>query len=141
MISSPEPDTYGQYARASLLADYVELLALNDQPVRRATVADFLADNAWNLELILPIEGDPPLPEQHDGLAERLDDADEAASIVFRQLDERRHILAERYPFEIEGDRLVVHKVASGRDEYLHRVGTMKGEWLSPEDEEAWRDL
>ena len=43
--------------------------------------------------------------------------------------------------FEIEGDRLVVHKVVSGRDEYLHRVGTMKGEWLSPEDEEAWRDL
>ena len=111
VISSPEPDTYGQYARASLLADYVELLALNDQPVRRATVADFLADNAWNLELILPIEGDPPLPEQHDGLAERLDDADEAASIVFRQLDERRHILAERYPFEIEGDL-----VSIGRD-------------------------
>ena len=104
VISSPEPDTYGQYARASLLADYVELLALKGQPVRRATVADFLADSAWNLELILPIEGGAPPPEQHDALSERLDDADEAASIVFRQLDERRNILADRYPFEIEGD-------------------------------------
>ena len=28
MIRSPDPDVYGQYARASLLADYVELLAL-----------------------------------------------------------------------------------------------------------------
>ena len=110
MISSPEPDTYGQYARASLLADYVELLALKDQPVRRATVADFLADNAWNLELVLPAHGEAPLPEQHDALAERLDDADEAASIVFRQLDERRHILADSYPFQIAGDQVSISR-------------------------------
>ena len=43
--------------------------------------------------------------------------------------------------FEIEGDRLVVHKVVLGRDEYLHGLGKVMGEWLSPEDEEAWRDL
>ena len=43
--------------------------------------------------------------------------------------------------FEIEGDRLMVHKVVPGRHEYLHGLGAMMGEWLSPEDEIAWRDL
>ena len=43
--------------------------------------------------------------------------------------------------FEIEVDRLTVHKVVPGRHEYLHGLGAMMGEWLSPEDEEAWRDL
>ena len=43
--------------------------------------------------------------------------------------------------FEIEGDRLVLRKVVPGRDEYLHGCAAAMGEWLSPEDEEAWRDL
>ena len=43
--------------------------------------------------------------------------------------------------FEIEGNRLLVHKVVPGRDEYLHGLGGVMGEWLSPEDGEAWRDL
>ena len=43
--------------------------------------------------------------------------------------------------FEIEGDCLVVHKVVSGRNEYQPGLDAMMGEWLSPEDEEAWRDL
>lgn len=107
MISSPEPDTYGRYARASLLADYVELLALKGQPVRRATVADFLADNeaGWDMELIRTPENEYP-GERADDLAERIDVADERASIVFRQLDERHHVLADQYPFEIADDRV-----------------------------------
>ena len=43
--------------------------------------------------------------------------------------------------FEIEDDRLLVRKVVTGRDEYLHGLAEAMGEWLSPEDEEAWRDL
>ena len=43
--------------------------------------------------------------------------------------------------FEIEGERLVVRKVVPGRDGYLHGLGEVMGEWLSPEDEKAWRDL
>ena len=43
--------------------------------------------------------------------------------------------------FEIKGDCLVVHKVVSGRNEYQHGLGGVMGEWLSPENEEAWRDL
>ena len=109
MISSPEPDTYGPYAQASLLADYVELLALKGQPVMRATVADFLADNeaGWNFELIQPPGNGRP-GESTDDLAERIDVADERASIVFRQLDERRRVLADRYPFEIAGHQVSI---------------------------------
>ena len=43
--------------------------------------------------------------------------------------------------FEFEEDRLLVHKVVPGRHEYLHGFGAVMGEWLSPEDEKAWRDL
>ena len=107
MISSPEPDTYGRYARASLLADYVELLALRGLSVRRATVADFLSDSEaeWDLELIqAPGNGHPNGPM--NGLADHIDMADDRASIVFRQLEERRHVLEDRYPFEIAGDQV-----------------------------------
>lgn len=103
MIARLDPDTYGQYARASLLADYVELLALKRKghEVRRSIVADFLADNDWNLELIdLPADRQPD-----DGLtttlSERRDDAGSAASIVFEQLMERHDVLEGRYPFEV----------------------------------------
>ena len=43
--------------------------------------------------------------------------------------------------FEIEGDRLVVHKVVPGRDEYLHGLGEADGRMALAEDEAAWRDL
>ena len=39
--------------------------------------------------------------------------------------------------FEIEGNRLVMRKVVPGRDEYLHGLGEVMGEWLSPEDEDG----
>lgn len=106
MISSPEPDTYGQYARVSLLADYVELLALKGRPVQRASVADFLADNDWDFGLIVPADGHPHLAARPGVLAERLDEADETASIVYRQLDERSDVLGDRYPFTIDNERI-----------------------------------
>ena len=43
--------------------------------------------------------------------------------------------------FRIEGDHLVVHKVTSGRDAYLLGLSEILGEWISPEDEEAWGEL
>ena len=43
--------------------------------------------------------------------------------------------------FEIEGERLVLHKVTQGQDDYLQALSRVVGEWNSPEDEEAWRDL
>ena len=100
VIQAPELNTYGPYARASLLADYVELLALKGQPVRRAILADFLADNGWNLALIQSPESDPRDGEL-TALSEQIDEAHEVASVVFQQMNERRYVLADRYPFEI----------------------------------------
>ena len=104
MIPTPDPDTYGQYARASLLADYVELLVvLNRQPVRRATVADFLADSSWDMELIQLPQQDLP-DEQSGSMSEDIDEARDGASIVFEQMKERSSMLGCRYPFTIADD-------------------------------------
>ena len=43
--------------------------------------------------------------------------------------------------FEIEGHHVVVRKVTPGRDDYLQGLSEVLSEWVSPEDEEAWRDL
>lgn len=43
--------------------------------------------------------------------------------------------------FEMDGDHLVVRKVTPGQDEYLQGLSQVLSEWISPEDEEAWRDL
>ena len=43
--------------------------------------------------------------------------------------------------FEIEGDHLVVHKVTPGKNDYLQGLSEVLSEWISPEDEEAWRGL
>ena len=71
---------------------------MHGRPVQRATVADFLADNNWDLGLILPAEDQSPPPVQREDLGDRIDAADEFASVVHRQLDEREHVLRDRYP-------------------------------------------
>ena len=43
--------------------------------------------------------------------------------------------------FEVEGDHLIVRKVTRTRDDYLQGLSATLGEWASPEDEDAWRDL
>ena len=43
--------------------------------------------------------------------------------------------------FEIEGNHLLVHKVTTGQNDYLQGLSEVLSEWVSPEDEEAWRDL
>ena len=43
--------------------------------------------------------------------------------------------------FEVEADHVVVRKVISGVDDYLKGLSEVLSEWVSPEDEEAWRDL
>ncbi|MDE0458668.1 MAG: AbrB/MazE/SpoVT family DNA-binding domain-containing protein [Chromatiales bacterium] len=43
--------------------------------------------------------------------------------------------------FETAGDHVTVRKVPGGRDHRLHGLSGPMSEWVSPEDEEAWRDL
>ena len=43
--------------------------------------------------------------------------------------------------FEIEGRHVVLRRVTPGRDNHQQSLSEVLGEWVSPEDEEAWRDL
>ena len=43
--------------------------------------------------------------------------------------------------FETAGDHVTVRKVPGGRDHRVHGLSGPMSECVSPEDEEAWRDL
>ena len=43
--------------------------------------------------------------------------------------------------FEVEGDHLVARKAVPGQDNYVLGLSKIWNEWVSPEDEEAWRGL
>ena len=42
--------------------------------------------------------------------------------------------------FEVADDHVVVRKVIPAEDDYLKGLSEVLSEWVSPEDEEAWRD-
>ncbi|MXY52092.1 MAG: hypothetical protein F4Y86_06140 [Gammaproteobacteria bacterium] len=88
------------------MADYVELLALKGKLVQRASVADFLADNDWDFDLILSPEAASLSTMNQKTLSQRIDGADELASVVYRQLEERQHVLRGRYPFILEDEHV-----------------------------------
>lgn len=43
--------------------------------------------------------------------------------------------------FTTDGKQITIKKIELPTDEYLASVSETFSEWLSPEDEEAWRDL
>ena len=43
--------------------------------------------------------------------------------------------------FEVKDDHLIVRRVTRAQDDYLQGLSATLGEWASPEDEDAWRDL
>ncbi len=43
--------------------------------------------------------------------------------------------------FQLEGNHVVMQKVAPGPDGYLLGLSEVLSEWTAPEDEAAWRDL
>ncbi len=43
--------------------------------------------------------------------------------------------------FEVDDGRVTFRKLPTGEDPYLRGVQETLGEWNSPEDEDAWRDL
>jgi len=55
--------------------------------------------------------------------------------------DSAHLVTGDLVTFVVEGDLVQFRKVVPGGDEYLRSVQTTLGEWNSPEDEEAWRDL
>ena len=47
----------------------------------------------------------------------------------------------DKLVFELDGDRVIVTKLKPAKDAYLDSISLNLEEWLSDEDEDAWRDL
>ena len=96
----PDLDVYGEYARASAVADYLELLALQGFQPRRASLADYIYDAAWGSKLReVFLTPDASLEDEHgEGLGF---DSEDASGRVFSLLLQRESHLDEDYPFRI----------------------------------------
>ncbi len=110
----PTIDAYGRYARASNLADHLELLALQGQPMSRATLADLISDRAWVAKLDelfdpgpLKLRGDFEEPDEDAEAGTGEEQGVTQAGRVFDVLDERSDLLDELYPFVVS-DRLEI---------------------------------
>lgn len=104
-------DRYGQDARVSALADYLEIAALAGVRVTRAGLQDLVVDNEWVRR---------PLRRYH--LPGRVEDDPESwADSAFSMIADRAASLGDKYPFE-EGGRSVRRRANGGPDdesEYL----------------------
>src|SRR5688500_9085277 len=93
----PSIDAYGRYARASSLADHLELLALLGQSLNRKGLADLISDRSWlvrmedELFVDAPVEnhGEFEEPSNEDGGATDDEPGVPQANRVFDILDER----------------------------------------------------
>lgn len=92
----PDIDIYGKYARASALADYVEVAALKGKRITRAALADRIVDNEWVTR--------PRRQFLHAEDPE--EDPASWAEGVFNLFSERQAQLGDLYPFEQQGSAL-----------------------------------
>jgi hypothetical protein len=94
----PDIDAYGKFARASALADYLEVAALAGRRVTKAALADIIVDNEWvsrpRRQFLLPDN-----PE---------DDPLTWVDATFETISEREVVLGDEYPFEVRGQALAL---------------------------------
>lgn len=96
----PDADWYGSYARRSAIADYLELLALQDRSFSTEELADRIRDNGWTDALGERI-GEPRPPEDEaENIGEEIDRSLERAGDVLAVLAERSETAGDLYPFE-----------------------------------------
>ena len=100
----PRIDAYGTYARASALADFVELWALHRQPKSRSDVADYIDDNGWGsiVRETFVIPDDTSDSEWDD--EDLGPDAEAAVDRVFTQIEARQAYLGSDYPFLFDNE-------------------------------------
>jgi len=110
---APAIDAYGTYARASSLADYLEISTLGGSRVDRAGLADLISDRSWIVKMDEHFtDPAPPAPrddfeddEAGDGEIEDPPGAAQAGR-VFDVLAERVELLGDDYPFDLSEDEL-----------------------------------
>jgi len=123
-VIEPRRDAYGPEADTSNLADYVELLALAGMPLKRAELADYLAEQRWvvrSRELFYDPQVDrgEPTEDEQEGGAEA-SPSEVAAGNVFELLAARAAALGARYPFALDGHQLVaIEPITDDHNAYL----------------------
>jgi hypothetical protein len=122
----PTIDAYGRYARASNLADHLELLALLGQQLSRSALADLVSNQAWVTKLdelfeggSLEPRGDFEEPADEDGEAIGEEPGVAQASRVFDVLDERSDLLGDLYPFVVADDLRLNDSVTPRESPYV----------------------
>lgn len=103
----PDIDRYGKVARASCLADYVELLTLCGYVCTKAQLEDAVGDR-WGMKrqiLLLPGEG-----------TDTEEESEQYADAAWTCFSERSETLGDLYPFTVEESRLVLKRDFDRRD-------------------------
>lgn len=112
------PEAYGNDARISALADWLELLALHNKPIRFAALKESLKDLEYTELIELPEErlspNDSPGPENTDR-KKSLNAIDSTKQL----LRERAKILGVKYPFKLDETILVKKRHSKCHDLYL----------------------
>lgn len=114
---APNVDIYGTYARASAVADFVELASLQGFVWTKAKLADYINDLSWGSKIhenfLVPNGTTDSVDEEGEGLGS---DGAEAADRIFSLFVDRHTHLDNRYPFRLvsHGEQLeVLHKEPS----------------------------
>lgn len=110
---SPAFDTYGKFARGSLLADYCELLALKGVGPTSAQLAGYIEENEWDLNQLILRSGQQRQDVEPIG-------AEDAADAIFEFLASRKQVLGAGYPFEfVHGHLTATTGIDRPRNTYL----------------------
>ena len=122
----PDADWYGSYARRSAIADYLELLALQERSFSTEELADRIRDNGWTDALAERI-GEPTPPEDEaENIGEEIDRALERAGDVLAVLADRSEVAGDLYPFHRSpSGRLTYSGGTASRDEKYIRLLAM----------------
>ena len=120
----PNVDIYGTHARASAVADFVELVALGGARWSRSKMADYIGDASWGTKLheTFSTPGDAAGldDEEGEGLGT---DAEDAAERVFSLLADRQGYLGTRYPFRLAPDSGHLELLDEAASPYLVLLG------------------
>ncbi|MEV4736322.1 MULTISPECIES: hypothetical protein [unclassified Microbacterium] len=97
----PQIDKYGTLARASFLADYLEVVALRDRRVKLSSLQDLIEDTYTRVKQILRPGGEEAVDANGNPVAswKATDLADEAWTSIL----ERAEALGDKYPFTVQG--------------------------------------
>lgn len=110
----PDLEAYGRYARASAIADWLEVAAWKGRRMTRAQLEELFFDNNWTTKYpqqFITAE-DIAESDDHDDPEFQSNVPELWSEAILAVLQERADILGEKWPFEIKGNWRVVPTAA-----------------------------